>query len=142
MKISTVKLTLVSLLLIIGIASFFALKNHDYTATDILEDANFNTEYPAVTVHQVDSNSKSTFHEIKLTKKTQQELLEAFHSTTFEKASATSLTYDYRIEFMLAKGYVILLDTDNKKLTVSGTNEHYAITSDNAFLSILERETK
>ena len=135
------------LIIIIAVVFFIAMKDHNDSATDILENADFNAENPTVTIFSIDMDKKEIFTEIEIPEKTQQELTKAFQKAKFKKTTINSSNYDYRITITLNAGYSMYLDSDKKSLTIirtnqDSTNKNYAIVNDSDFFSILEKATK
>jgi len=130
------------LIIIIAVVFFIAMKDHNDSATDILENADFNAENPTVTIFSIDMDKKEIFTEIEIPEKTQQELTKAFQKAKFKKTTINSSNYDYRITITLNAGYSMYLDSDKKSLTIISTNQNYAIVNDSDFFSILEKATK
>jgi len=130
------------LIIIIAVVFFIAMKDHNDSATDILENADFNAENPTVTIFSIDMDKKEIFTEIEIPEKTQQELTKAFQKAKFKKTTINSSNYDYRITITLNAGYSMYLDSDKKSLTIINTNQNYAIVNDSDFFSILEKATK
>lgn len=136
------------LLIIIIVSAFFiAKKDQNDSATDKLENVDFNAENSTVTIFSIDTDKKEIVTEIEIPEKTQQELIKAFQKAKFKKTSINATEYDYRITMTLNAGYAMFLDSDKKSLTILSTNpdipnKDYAIVNDNDFFSILGKATK
>ena len=88
-----------------------------YSATDVLENANFNAANPSVSIHSIDYDKEGLFTEIKIPEVTQQELIKAFKNAKFKKITdSTSLDFDYRITIILNTGYAMFLDSNKISL--------------------------
>ncbi|WP_374966199.1 hypothetical protein [Lysinibacillus sp. RS5] len=134
------------LIIIIAVVFFIAMKDHNDSATDVLENADFNAENPTVTIFSVNTEKKDIFTEIEIPEKTQQELIKAFQNAKFKKTTINTTNYDYRITITLNAGYSMYLDSDKKILSIISTDgsadKKYAIVNDSDFFSILEKATK
>ena len=75
------------LLAIILGGMFVTWKNQSYSATDILENANFDVENPTISLHRIDTDKEDLFSEIKISKETQKELLKSFQHVKFKNNS-------------------------------------------------------
>ncbi|MGA3600846.1 hypothetical protein [Lysinibacillus agricola] len=122
------------------------MKDHNDSATDVLENVDFNAENPTVTIFSIDMDKKEIFTEIEIPEKTQQELIKAFQKAKFKKTTINSSNYDYRITITLNAGYSMYLDSDKKILSIISTDgsadKKYTIVNDSDFFSILEKATK
>lgn len=130
------------LIIVIAIVFFIAKKDQSYSATDVLENADFNVENPTITIHTVDTDKKDIYTQIEIPEETQKGLIQAFQKAKFDKTTLNPVDYDYRITISLNTGYTMYLVSDKKSLTVTSTDENYAIVNDSDFFSILEKATK
>ncbi len=71
------------LLIIIIVVAFFATKDKNVSATDVLENVDFNAENPTITIYSIDMDKKEIITEIEIPEKTQQELIKAFQKAKF-----------------------------------------------------------
>lgn len=130
------------LIIVIAIGFLIAKKDQSYSATDVLENADFNVENPTITIHTVDTEKEDIYTQIEIPEETQKRLIQAFQKAKFDKTTLNPVDYDYRITISLNTGYTMYLVSDKKSLTVTITDENYAIFNDSDFFSILEKATK
>jgi len=130
------------LIIVIASAFFIAMKNQNYHATDVLENADFKAKNPSVTIHSINTDKEDIYKKIEIPEKTQRELITAFQNAKFKKTTINAINYDYRITIALNTGYSMYLDSDEKSLTIISTNKDYTIVNDSDFFSILEKATK
>ncbi|QSB09769.1 hypothetical protein JTI58_22795 [Lysinibacillus fusiformis] len=136
------KVILPLLLAIILGGMFVTWKNQSYSATDILENANFDVENPTVTLHRIDTDTEDIFSEMKISKETQRELIQSFQQATFKKTAIKTIDYDYRMTISLNTSYPMFIDSKNKILVLLNTNESFELIKDHAFFSLLEKATE
>ncbi|MFB7158782.1 MULTISPECIES: hypothetical protein [unclassified Lysinibacillus] len=136
------KIILPLLIIVIASVFFIAMKNQNYSATDVLENADFKAKNPTVTIHSINTDKEDIYTEIEIPEKTKRELIKAFQNAKFKKTTINAFNYDYRITIALNTGYAMYLDSDEKSLTIISTNKDYAIVNDSDFFSILEKATK
>lgn len=110
-----------------------AKKDQSYSATDVLENADFNVENPTITIHTVDTDKEDLYTQIEIPEETQKRLIQAFQKAKFDKTTLNPVDYDYRITISLNTGYTMYLVSDKKSLTVTSTDENYAIVNDSDF---------
>ncbi|GAA3347171.1 hypothetical protein [Lysinibacillus fusiformis] len=137
-----IKVILSLLIIVIAIGFLIAKKDGGYSATDVLENANFTVENPSITIHTVDTDKEDIYTRIKIPEETQKRLLQAFQNAKFDKATINPVDYDYRITISLNTGYTMYLVSEKRSLTVNRTEENYTMVNDNDFFSILEKVTK
>lgn len=130
------------LIIVIAIVFFIAKKDQSYSATDVLENADFNVENPTIAIHTVDTDKEDIYTQIEIPEETQKRLIQAFQKAKFDKTTLNPVDYDYRITISLNTGYTMYLVSDKKSLTVTSTDENYAIVNDSDFFNILEKATK
>ncbi len=130
------------LLIVIVMGFLIAKKDGGYSATDVLENADFNVENPSITIHTVDTDQEEIYTQIEIPEETQKRLLQAFENAKFDKATINPVDYNYRITISLNTGYTMYLVSDKRSLTVNSTEENYTIVNDNNFFSMLEKATK
>ncbi|MFJ7700351.1 hypothetical protein [Lysinibacillus fusiformis] len=130
------------LLIVIAMGFLIAKKDGGYSATDVLENADFNVENPSITIHTVDTDQEEIYTQIEIPEETQKRLLQAFENAKFDKATINPVDYNYRITISLNTGYTMYLVSDKRSLTVNSTEENYTIVNDNNFFSMLEKATK
>jgi len=130
------------LIIVIAIGFLIAKKDQSYSATDVLENADFNVENPTITIHTVNTEKEDIYTQIEIPEETQKRLIQAFQKAQFDKTTLNPVDYDYRITISLNTGYTMYLVSDKKSLTVTITDENYAIVNDSDFFSILEKATK
>lgn len=111
---------------------------------DILEGVDFSAEGATVELKKVDTNVDGSLASIKLTDKTQQELIKALEKSKFKNldSDSTGVANDYFMKMTLNKGYVMFLDTDKKGIAVDDgdtSSEQYLFKDDKEFFSILEK---
>ena len=81
-------------------------------------------------------------------KETQQEILNAFKNSKFEKATGPENDYDYSLNIIVNSSHRMFLDSTNKTVTVmdnTGTDnisDYYTIVNGSDFFDILEKSTK
>ena len=107
-------------------------KDQSYSAIDLLENANFHVENSTVTLHRIDTDTEDIFSEMKISKETQQELIQSFQQATFKNSHKTS-DYDYRMTISLNTSYPMFIDSKNKILVLLNTNESFELIKDHAF---------
>ncbi|QDQ02421.1 hypothetical protein FOH38_19175 [Lysinibacillus fusiformis] len=134
--------TISIVIVIVAGICLFLLDKRTYSATDVLENADFNAENPTVTIHSINTDKEDIYTKIEIPEETQHELIKAFKNAKFEKTTVSLIDYNYRINIALNTGYAMFLDSDEKLLTISNTKENYAIANDSDFFSILEKATK
>jgi len=130
------------LIIMIAVSFSIAKKDQSYTATDILENADFNVENPTITIHSVDTDKNDIYTQIEIPEETQKKLIQAFQNAKFDKTTINPIDYDYRITISLNTDYTMYLVLDKKSLTVTSTHVNYAIVNNSDFFSILEKATK
>lgn len=81
------KIGLSLLLAVIVSGMLITWKDQSYSAIDLLENANFHVENSTVTLHRIDTDTEDIFSEMKISKETQQELIQSFQQATFKKNS-------------------------------------------------------
>ncbi|WDV08800.1 MULTISPECIES: hypothetical protein [Lysinibacillus] len=118
------------------------LENTEYSAKDILANADFNVEKQTITVHTIDTDKKDIFTRIEIPEETQKKLIQAFQNAKFAKTTIDPIEYDYRITISLNTGYTMYLISDKKSLHIVNNRENYAIVNDSDFFSILVNATK
>ncbi|WP_431810998.1 hypothetical protein [Lysinibacillus sp. FW12] len=118
------------------------LENTEYSAKDILANADFNVEKQTITVHTIDTDKKDIFTRIEIPEETQKKLIQAFQNAKFAKSTIDPTEYDYRITISLNTGYTMYLISDKKSLHIVNNRENYAIVNDSDFFSILVNTTK
>ncbi|WP_342532520.1 hypothetical protein MHB40_13570 [Lysinibacillus sp. FSL K6-0057] len=133
------KVILPLLLAVILGGMFVTWKNQSYSATDILENANFDVENPTISLHRIDTDKEDIFSEIKISKETQKELLKSFQQATFKKTAIKTVDYDYRMTISLNTGYPMFIDSKNKTLVLLTTKESFEIVKGHDFFSMLEK---
>lgn len=136
------RVILIICLLVVVLIAGILVFNNTKTATDVLENANFNAENPSVGIESIDVETEDIFTSIKIPKETQQELIKAFKNAKFKEVKDGSSDYDYRIQITLNTGYGIYVVSDKKLLKIIDTGEYYTIENDNNFFSILNEVTK
>ncbi len=137
-----IKIILPLLIIVIAMGFLIAKKDGGYSATDVLENADFNVENPSITIHTVDTDKEEIYTQIEIPEETQKRLLQAFENAKFDKATINPVDYNYRITISLNTGYTMYLVSDKRSLTVNSTEENYTIVNDNDFFSMLEKATK
>ncbi|MGE7988911.1 hypothetical protein [Lysinibacillus fusiformis] len=137
-----IKIILPLLIIVIVMDFLIAKKDGGYSATDVLENADFNVENPSITIHTVDTDKEEIYTQIEIPEETQKRLLQAFENAKFDKATINPVDYNYRITISLNTGYTMYLVSDKRSLTVNSTEENYTIVNDNDFFSMLEKVTK
>jgi isocitrate dehydrogenase len=130
------------LIIVVAIGFLIAKKDQSYSATDVLENADFNVKNPTITIHTVDTDKEDIYTQIEIPEETQQKLIQAFQNAKFDKTTINPVDYDYRITISLNTGYTMYLVSDKKSLNLLSNHENYAIVNDNDFFSILEKATK
>jgi uncharacterized protein YxeA len=130
------------LIIVISIGFWIAKKDQGYSATDLLENADFNIENPTITIHTVDTDKEDIYTQIEIPEETQKRLIQAFQNAKFDTTTINPVDYDYRITISLNTGYTMYLVSDKRSLTVTSTEENFTIVNDNDFFSILEKATK
>jgi len=129
-----------SLLLAVIVSGMLIIwKEQSYSATDLLENANFQVENATITLHRIDTDKEDIFSEMKISKETQQELIQSFQHATFKKTTIKTIDYDYRMTILLNTSYPMFIDSKNKILVLLNTNESFKLIKDNAFFSLLEK---
>lgn len=118
------------------------IKNAEYSATEIFENADFNVEKQTITVHTIDTNKKDIYTQIEIPEETQKKLIQAFQNAKFAKTTIKPSEYDYRITISLNTGYTMYLISDKKSLHIVNNRDNYVIVNDNDFFSILVNATK
>lgn len=133
---------LVIVLFVIGFTVYN--DNTKLSATDLLENANFDAESQTVNVHKINvDNSPDIFEEIMIPEETQQELIRTFENAQFESVGDRGrMDFNYRINMVLNTGYVMFLDSTTKSIRVVDNNQTYVTVIDNDFFDILENATK
>jgi len=129
------------LIIVVAIGFLIAKKDQSYSATDVLENADFNVENPTITIHTVDTDKEDIYTQIEIPEETQKQLIQAFQNAKFDKTTINPIDYDYRITISLKTGYTMYLVSDKKSLNLISNHENYAIVNDNDFFSILEKAT-
>lgn len=117
-------------------------KQEFISAEDILENANFSADNSSVELKKIDVDAEEIFVPIKLTDKTQQELIKAFEKSRFKKDDSVIISNDYRMKITLNRGYVMYLDMNKKGISVEdvdGSSEEYVIEDGQVFFSVLEK---
>ena len=128
------------LVIIIGVGFAIAMKDGDYSASDVLENANFNAENPSVSIQSIDYEKEGFYTEIKIPEETQRELIKAFKDAKFKEVTdLPSLDYDYHMKITLNTGYAMFLDSSKKSLYIQDTKKAYEIENDSDFFSILKQ---
>lgn len=127
--------------IILGIGFYFNSEKF-YTAADVLEDVDFSVKESSVEFKKIDA--ELNFVPIKLTDKTQQELIKAFEKSKFKKDdnSRGIASNNYWLRITLNRGYVMYLDLNKKQIAVAdnvGSHEGYLFEDDKGFFSILEK---
>lgn len=84
-------------------------KDQSYSAIDLLENANFHVENSTVTLHRIDTDTEDIFSEMKISKETQQELIQSFQQATFKKTAIKTNDYDYRMTISLNTSYPMFI---------------------------------
>lgn len=79
---------------------------------------------------------------MKISKETQQELIQSFQQATFKKTAIKTIDYDYRMTISLNTSYPMFIDSKNKILVLLNTNESFELIKDHAFFSLLEKATE
>ena len=130
------------LIIMIAVSFSIAKKDQSYTATDILENADFNVENPTITIHSVDTDKNDIYTQIEIPEETQKKLIQAFQNAKFDKTTINPIDYDYRITISLNTDYTMYLVLDKKSLTVTSTHVNYAIVNNSDFFSIFKKATK
>ncbi|WP_107951567.1 hypothetical protein [Lysinibacillus parviboronicapiens] len=130
------------LIIVVAIGFLIAKKDQSYSATDVLENADFNVKNPTITIHTVDTDKEDIYTKIEIPEETQKKLIQAFQNAKFDKTTINPVDYDYRITISLNTGYTMYLVSDKKSLNLLSNHENYAIVNDNDFFSILEKATK
>lgn len=136
------------LLIMVAISFSIAKKGQSYSATDILENADFNVENPTIIIHSVNTDkvdnteNNDIYTQIEIPEETQKKLIQAFQNAKFDKTTINPIEYDFRIAITLNTDYTMYLVSDKKSLTVTSTHENYAIVNDSDFFNILEKATK
>lgn len=130
------------LIIVVAIGFLIVKKDQSYSATDVLENADFNVENPTITIHTVDTDKEDIYTQIEIPEETQKKLIQAFQNAKFDKTTINPVDYDYRITISLNTGYTMYLVSDKKSLNLISNHENYAIVNDNDFFSILEKTTK
>ncbi len=136
------KLGLSLLLAVIVSGMLITWKDQSYSAIDLLENANFHVENSTVTLHRIDTDTEDIFSEMKISKETQQELIQSFQQATFKKTAIKTIDYDYRMTISLNTSYPMFIDSKNKILVLLNTNESFELIKDHAFFSLLEKATE
>jgi len=136
------------LLIMVAISFSIAKKDQSYSATDILENADFNVENPTITIHSVNTDkvdntdNNDIYTQIEIPEETQKKLIQAFQNAKFDKTTINPIDYDYRITISLNTDYTMYLVLDKKSLTVTSTHVNYAIVNNSDFFSIFKKATK
>lgn len=129
-----------SLLLVVIVSGMLIIwKEQSYSATDLLENANFQVENATITLHRIDTDKEDIFSEMKISKETQQELIQSFQHATFKKTAIKTIDYDYRMTISLNTSYPMFIDSKNKILVLLNKNKSFELIKDNAFFSLLEK---
>lgn len=138
------KIGLSLLLAVIVSGMLITWKDQSYSAIDLLENANFHVENSTVTLHHIDTDTdtEAIFSEMKISKETQQELIQSFQQATFKKTAIKTIDYDYRMTISLNTSYPMFIDSKNKILVLLNTNESFELIKDHAFFSLLEKATE
>jgi len=136
------RIILIICLLLVVLTFGILVFNNKKTATDVLENANFNEENPSVSIESIDADTKDIFTLLEIPEEKQKELIEAFKNAKFKEVKVGSSDYDYRIQITLNTGYGLYVISDKKLLKIIDTNEYYTIENDNNFFSILNEVTK
>lgn len=109
------RLIIIAFLVIVLFVIGFTVYNDNtkLSATDLLENANFDAESQTVNVHKINvDNSPDIFEEIMIPEETQQELIRTFENVQFESVGDRGrLDFNYRINMTLNTGYVMFLDS-------------------------------
>lgn len=134
---------MITSLIVILSGGFLILYNNKLSATDVLENANFDAENRTVTIHTINTDKEDIFTEFKISEEAQREVLKAFENAKFEKiTSLNPVDYDYRITISLNRGYPMYLDSTKKSLTLIDTKENYTIINETDLFDILKKATK
>ncbi|MCR8854594.1 hypothetical protein [Lysinibacillus fusiformis] len=72
------------LIIVIAIGFLIAKKDQSYSATDVLENADFNVENPTITIHTVDTEKEDIYTQIEIPEETQKRLIQAFQKAKFD----------------------------------------------------------
>lgn len=130
------------IIVVILVGLYFINSETKYSAENVLRDVNFSAEDPSVELKKIDYEAEELFIPIKLTEKTQQELIKAFEKSKFIKDDSVTISQDCHMVMTLNRGYYMFLDLDKKGILVQdsdGSFEEFVIEDDEGFFSILEK---
>lgn len=136
MNTKVVVIIVVAILIIVGLL-FFNKNNNNLSATEVLNNADFNEKNSIVEVEFIDREYDGYFKKLDVSEETQQQLIEAFKSAKFKKTDK-SYRYDYYVKMTLNTGYPMYISSDEKAIFLDHTEEVYEMTDESDFFSILK----
>ncbi|MEK4521361.1 hypothetical protein NSQ95_12720 [Psychrobacillus sp. FSL W7-1457] len=119
----------------------FGMGNQEYSATDILENANFNLDNQFLNVHSIDVERENIFEEVEIPLERQHDLIKIFKNAKFIPAESTA-DHDYRINITLNTGYAMFLDSKRSSLYVISSEKNYEMKGGEEFFAILNNAEK
>lgn len=130
-----------------GVTNGSKVKQATYSATEVLENANFDAENPFIEVEAIHWRTEDTptrFIPIEISKETQMELLVVFENATFKKADSTRIDfkYNYWIKITLSRGYTMFVDSNKSFIHFDEEGETYIMENGEEFFSRIENIDK
>lgn len=139
MKKAQIAILVILLLIIVPVGIKLFLDMKTYSATDILNDATFNTENASIDIERIERKTEKEYITVEVSKETEKEIIKAFEEAGFKKTDKIADTsYDYHITFNLDKSYPMFLDSSKNYLVLTDTAKAYFIEDNSDFSKILK----
>ena len=129
------------LIIICAIAVVLLAKNKVYSATDIFQNAHFETENHSVQITSFDIERKAIYETIEIPKDKQVALIDCLKEAKFKEISdSKTMDEDYIIRITLNRTYTLFIDTENEIIRIKDDSKRYSVTTD--FFNILKETAK
>ena len=117
-------------------------KNKVYSATDVFQNAQFETENRSVQITSFDIEEKDIYKAIDIPEEKQKALIDSLKEAKFKELSnSKAMDENYIMSITLNMTYTFFIDTENEMIRIKGDSKRYSVTND--FFKILnEAATK
>ena len=107
--------------------------NEELPSQTVFKDADFESENPILRVERYEDGELKT---LKFSKEEQKEIIKSLSNATFVSSDKPANFGDFEITLTLNKLYIFSIDSENKILRMSESNERYQL-KDSNFIELL-----